>query len=496
LSPNILVIRLSSLGDIVLTGPVYKSLKALWPDCRITVLVKPAFADVLRGHPGVDDVLPFEGLWSCVRVLRAKRFSHVLDLHGNIRSKILRWSSGAPQQSVYRKDALARRLFVAFGFTSPALSRHVVDRYLEAAAAWGAQAYGEPRLEPADWGFASLGSAAQNVVILQTSFLGDSLLTLPLVSRVKEKLPGAKVSVLTLPKHAAVFQGAPGVDAVLLDDKRGADSGFMGLLRAASRLRREGFDLAVIPHRSFRSALLALLAGIPRRLGFSTSAGRFMLTDVVPFAWMTHDLDRNLALAGPLGERRAGAAHPRYVAPPPASASLQQLLTTRGAPEGARLAGVHPGAAWATKRWLPERFEDLCRRLRTRGYVPVLIGGPDDRALGARLALASGAVDLTGQTSLEDLKALMGRLSLFVTNDSGPMHLAAAAGVPVVAIFGPTTRELGFFPYGEGHKVVEAPLACRPCGLHGGRSCPEGHFLCMRLLTVDAVEKACVKALA
>ena len=85
----------------------------------------------------------------------------------------------------------------------------------------------------------------------------------------------------------------------------------------------------------------------------------------------------------------------------------------------------------------------------------------------------------------------MGRLSGFVTNDSGPMHLAAAAGVPVVAIFGATTRELGFFPYGPGHRVVETDLACRPCGLHGARECPEGHFLCMRLLTVDQVHAAC-----
>ncbi|MDO8757313.1 MAG: glycosyltransferase family 9 protein, partial [Elusimicrobiota bacterium] len=98
-----------------------------------------------------------------------------------------------------------------------------------------------------------------------------------------------------------------------------------------------------------------------------------------------------------------------------------------------------------------------------------------------------------GKTDLEELKALMGRLCVFVTNDSGPMHLAAAAGVPVVAIFGATTRELGFFPYGPGHRVVEADLACRPCGLHGASACPEGHFLCMKLLTVLQVHAAVLK---
>ena len=103
----------------------------------------------------------------------------------------------------------------------------------------------------------------------------------------------------------------------------------------------------------------------------------------------------------------------------------------------------------------------------------------------ARIARESGALDWSGQTTVADLKALMSRLSLFVSNDSGPMHLATGSGVPTLAFFGPTTREMGFFPYGPGHRVLEENLPCRPCGLHGGAACPEGHFLCMRLITAD-----------
>jgi heptosyltransferase-2 len=273
---------------------------------------------------------------------------------------------------------------------------------------------------------------------------------------------------------------------VIVDDKRGVHGGPTGPWKMAAELRARGFDLAVIPHRSFRSALIARLAGLPRRIGFDSSAGGFLLTDTVPFAWATPDLERNLSLTLPLGSGGAPSeGESRYVAPPPMSAGLSGLL-----PEGP-LAGVHPGSAWATKRWLPERFAELCARLKSDGFTPVLVGGPDDQALGERIAKEGGALDLVGKTDLEELKALMGRLSLFVTNDSGPMHLAAAAGVPVVAVFGATTRELGFFPYGPGHRVVEADLACRPCGLHGARACPEGHFLCMRLLTVDRVHAAC-----
>ncbi len=497
MSHKILVIRLSSLGDVVLTGPVYKNLKAHWPDARVSVLVKPQFAAVLEGHPGVDEVIPYRGLGDALTRIRGAGFTHLLDLHGNLRSRLVRALSGIPNQAAYRKDALARRLFVAFGLPSPSLQRHTVDRYLEALSAWAVPVAAERELSPADWGARGDAGRARRVLVMQTSFLGDSLLTLPLLRRLKESLPGASLSVLTLPKNAEVFRGNDWVDDVIEDDKRGEHGGILGTWRMARALAARKFDLAVIPHRSFRSALVAWLAGIPRRVGFSASAGSFLLTDAVPFAWLTHDLERNLALARPLGGvSKASSGEARYLAPSSPSPELEARLSAAGIVPGERLAGIHPGAAWATKRWLPERYAELCRRLKADGFTPVLIGGPGDAALGREIAAASGAADMIGKTELADLKALMGRLSLFVTNDSGPMHLAAASGVPVVAIFGATTRELGFFPYGAGHRVVEADLACRPCGLHGAKDCPEGHFLCMRLITTDRVHAACREAAA
>jgi heptosyltransferase II len=494
LAHHILVIRLSSLGDVALTGPVYKNLKAHWPDSRITVLVKPAFVDVLRGHPGVDELLPWTGLSSTLAEIRRRKFTHLLDLQGTLRTWLLRKLARVPQTAAYRKDALARRLFVFFGVSSPSLQRHVAERYLDALKEWGVPAVLRG-VSSGDWKGAGAPAAARRVLVIQSAFLGDSMLTVPLLRRLRELLPGARLSVLTLPSAQEIFKG-PWVDEVLLDDKRGADRGLSGPWRVAARLKEKDFDLAVIPHRSLRSALVARLAGIPRRVGFESSAGRFLLTDTVPFTWLMHDLERNLALLLPLG----GGAAPResesrYLEAPALPPALEKALADAGVRPGARLAGVHPGAAWATKRWLPERYAALCEALKADGLTPVLVGGPGDAALAKGIAQGGRAVDLTGKTDLHGLKALMGRLALFVTNDSGPMHLAAAAGVPVVAVFGATTRELGFFPYGPGHRVVEAELECRPCGLHGGRDCPEGHFLCMKLVTVPQVLAACREAL-
>lgn len=485
---NILVVRLSSLGDVVLTAPVYRQLKAQWPDCRITVLVKPGFAPVLEGNPNVDRVEPFQGLSAALKLARSGGFTHLLDLHGNLRSLLLRRLCGIPNVSVYRKDALARRFFVAFGLKSPSLERHTVERYLDALRPWGIRA-GGTGLSLGEVGVESSSSATKNVVIVQTAFLGDTALTLPLARDTRAVFPRARVSVLTLPALAPLFQGSPWVDEVLIDDKRGAHKGLGGLWRLAGELKGRGFDLALIPHRSFRSALLAYLAGIPRRVGFSSSAGRWLLTDRVPFTWLMHDLERNLALLKPLapGVEVRDDESVFLTAGDAARSALERRLRAEGVPPETVLVGVHPGSAWPTKRWLPERFAELCRRFEKAGERVVLIGGPSDRALCGELAKASGALDWSGRTSLDELKALMPRLSLLVTNDSGPMHLATGSGTPTLAIFGPTTRELGFFPYGPGHRVLEADLSCRPCGLHGAKACPEGHFLCMRLITTEQV---------
>jgi heptosyltransferase II len=495
---NILVVRLSSLGDVILTSPVYRALKAHWPGCRVAVLVKPAFADALRGNPSVDEVIPFEGLGPALAKIKAGGFTHLLDLHANLRSFLIRRLAGIPEVSVYRKDALARRVFVAFGLPSPALERHTVERYLDALRPWGVTG-ARSEVSVNDLGGSPSGPAASRVLLIQTAFLGDTLLTLPLAARIKRALPDCRLTVLTLEGMAELFRKSPDVDEVRIDRKRGEDGGLAGTWRLSRRLKEGRYDLALIPHRSLRSALLAYWAGVPRRVGFSTSAGRFLLTDAVPFSWMMHDLERNLTLLKPIAaEVRVASDDALYVSIEPGEAeALAERLSAEGVRASERLIGVHPGSAWPTKRWLPERFAELCRRFSSQEKARcILVGGPADAALCAEIARGCGALDWSGKTNLTELKALMGRLSLFVTNDSGPMHLAAACGVPVLAVFGPTTRELGFFPYGGRHTVLEHDLECRPCGLHGAKTCPAGHFLCMKLTTVDAAWDAARRMLA
>lgn len=493
--PDVLVIRLSSLGDVALTVPVYRTLKEHWPGCRVTVLTKPDFVALLEGHPCVDRVIPFRGLFDALAAIRNAGHTHLLDLHGNLRSTLLRRLAGIPKIAVYRKGALARRLFVFLGWWSPALTRHTVEKYLGALKVWGIDAkpgmlrLGDFRAAPAD------GAArAKKVLVVQTAFLGDAALTLPLLRALKERLPGSKVTVWARPACADMFHGNPWIDEVWSDAKAG---GLFGVFKAGRRIAQGRFDLALVPHRSFRSALAVWLSGVPERIGFSSSAGAWMFTRVVPFAWGMHDLERNLSLLLPVVGGAEHSVDPQYLkASPQAAASIEQRLGSLGGPLGGPLVGLHPGSVWATKRWPVERFASLGRRLAAeRGARIVLVGGSQDKDLASQVATACGpaAIDLTGATTLPELIALMPRLSLFVTNDSGPMHIATASGVPTVAIFGPTTRELGFFPYGPDNRVLEVDLDCRPCGLHGSHVCPHGHFLCMKLISVDRALEACIE---
>ncbi|HVO33601.1 MAG TPA: lipopolysaccharide heptosyltransferase II [Elusimicrobiota bacterium] len=481
---KILVIRLSSLGDVVLTLPVFGALRQAYPDAWIAGMTKEAYAAVWTGCPDLNQTLVFrpgEPLASAVRRVRSEHFETVIDLHGNFRARVISLLSGASQRVRYRKAALARRLFVRFRRRSEELERHTLDRYLDALK--------RLTLKSGAFQAAPAASPARSVLVIQTAFLGDAVLTLPLVAALHDHFPSAAITVLCTPEVSEVFRNQPGISEIMLFDKRGGGRGLVSQWRLIRTLAQKKIDVAVVPHRSLTSALMARWAGIPRRIGFSTSQGRWFMTDIVPFQWGVHDVDRNMGLMKPLG---AGPRSPQLrLDPEPAEvAQVARRLASEGVSEGQMLVGIHAGSVWATKRWLPERFAAVADRIVSEtGARPIFVGGSKDRTEieGIIQRMTGPAINWAGQTNLSELIAVVARCGAFLTNDSGPMHVAVACGIPTVAIFGPTTRELGFFPYGEGHRVIEKPLPCRPCGLHGARACPLGHFECMKSITLEEV---------
>jgi len=326
------------------------------------------------------------------------------------------------------------------------------------------------------------------VLVPQTRFLGDVVITTPLVTALRRRLRPRRLSVMVRPESRALMEGHPDVDEVLVDDKYGRDRGLGGLVRAARRLRSERFDVAVCPHRSMRTALLLALARIPRRVGFESSRGAWLFHERVHRPLERHDVERNLALLAPWDG--PGAETPvLHVPVSDEAARAAAALCPAGA---GPLIGIAPGSVWRTKRWTEDGFAAVVRELVGGGARCVVLGAPADAALAETIVAAAGVpvVNLAGRTDMATLIAVIDRLDLLIGNDSAPMHVAAARAVPVVAVFCATTPAQGYGPWGPRSVVVESDLACRPCGRHGGRSCPRGTEDCRHLVRPASVVAA------
>jgi heptosyltransferase-2 len=323
-----------------------------------------------------------------------------------------------------------------------------------------------------------------STLVIQTSFLGDTVLTTPLLVQLANRGP---VDVVTTPASAALLANHPAVRTIIPYDKRGSERGVRGVLGLARRLRRERYDLALLAQGSWRSAALAFLARIPERVGFDTSAGKFLYTTRVPYRDDLHHAARLLMLGRPNGREPTPEEMRPSLAPGDAErAAVDGLLSRHGVKPGDRLVGIAPGSVWGTKRW--PYYPQLAQLLAPHARVVVLGSSNDSPLADAVTAAEPSAIDATGQLPLLAAAELIGRCGVVVTNDSAPLHLASAMGTPTVAIFGPTVPDFGFGPLAPRASVVgEDTLPCRPCDRHGPQHCPLGHHRCMRDLSPDLV---------
>ncbi len=331
-------------------------------------------------------------------------------------------------------------------------------------------------------------------IVIQTAFLGDVVLTVPLLDLLRELPDVEGLAVVTTPVGAEFLAGQGVADEIVGYDKRGRDSGVLGFRRIARRLRAIGADLAVIPHRSMRSGLLAVASGAPERVGFDESGGRALLNRRVRYRARPHEIERLAGLAVAVGAAPpAGRIDFRVRVPAEGSREIDRVLSARGAGSEERLLVLAPGSRWPTKRWPPERFGEAAAALsRDFGVRPVVTGTRDEREAGRVAAGAAGpvAVDLTGELSLAGWVGLIARARIVLSNDSASAHVAAGVGTPVVAVFGPTVPAQGFAPYTDLATVVGSPAPCRPCGRHGALRCPRGTLECMETVQPAVVVDA------
>ncbi len=319
-------------------------------------------------------------------------------------------------------------------------------------------------------------------VVIQTAFFGDVILTTPLIRRACERL-GGPVDVVTLPASTQVLAHNPFVRDRIPFDKRGKDAGVVGFVRLVRQLRRRRYAVAYLAQSSVRSALLAFVARIPRRIGFRSAPGAFLQTHSVTPRGEPHHVERLLALADGAPDRREPEIYPG----PEERAAVDALLAEAGI--RSEFVVLAPGSQWGSKRWpfYPELARALCSE------IPLaIVGGPGDRpdARQIRTALGPGipVADGTGRLSILAAGELIRRARVLVSNDSAPVHLASAVGTPTVEIYGPTAPIFGFAARAAWSRIVEPDrLECRPCHKHGPPTCPLGHHNCMRSIPISRV---------
>ena len=311
-------------------------------------------------------------------------------------------------------------------------------------------------------------------LIIKPSSLGDIVQALPVLTSLREAHPKAHIAWLVATVFADLLQGHPRLDRVVTFDRRrygsigksfGATADFVAFVEG---LRREKFTAVIDLQGLFRSGFLTAATGAPSRVGFAAARelAPMFYTLAVPMPRKEmHAVDRYMALARHIGLMDPQATDHLPIAPEARETVRQRLRAEGLAPDDAMVV-VSPHARWPTKQWPPERFAEVVRRLHEQsGTRAVLIGSSAAAAIAREIAAAAASarpVDLVNRTTLREMVALVAEARAMVTNDSGPMHVAAAIGTPVVAIFGPTSAERTG-PYGPGHRVLAAGVPCRPC---------------------------------
>lgn len=333
--------------------------------------------------------------------------------------------------------------------------------------------------------------AGENILIRGTNWIGDAVMTIPAVNAVRNAFPQARVSLLAKPWLAEVYRLCPTLDEIILFHDPGSHSGITGKIRLANELKNLKFDTAILLQNAIEAAIITWWAGIPIRAGYNSDGRGLLLTHSVQRTKAirkVHQIEYYLEMVKSLGCPSAGTDV--HLQPGQEYDALaEQLSDAHGIGRKGMLIGVAPGATYGpAKRWYSERFADVADRLIDEFSTQIILfGSKDDRESADHVQQHSRypLINLAGKTNLKEAIAIMARCSLFISNDSGLMHVAGALNIPMVAIFG-STNPVATSPVGDKSVVIYKGASCSPCLRE---TCPTD-FRCMDMISVDDVYDA------
>lgn len=333
----------------------------------------------------------------------------------------------------------------------------------------------------------------KRILIVRTDRIGDVLLSTPVIKALRDSYPNAYIAVMVSPYAKDIVDGNPYLDEVIIYDKEGKHKSWRRSLKFAQNLKNKRFDLALLLHPTNRAHLVTFFSGIPRRIGYGRNF-RFLLTDRLKHAkqlGQKHELEYAMDLVRCLGIEPKDKILFMPIKPE-SERWVEELFKREGIKASDSLLALHPAASCPSKVWPNERFAQVADKLvQQYGFKVLVICGPKDLALaeGVIKQMRSLAINLSGKTSVSQLASVLKRCNLFISNDSGPVHIAAAVGTPVISIFGRNQAGLSparWGPTGKKDKILHKEVGCIECLAH---NCVK-EFTCLKAITVDDVVKA------
>ncbi|MEI6092487.1 MAG: glycosyltransferase family 9 protein [bacterium] len=343
----------------------------------------------------------------------------------------------------------------------------------------------------------------RKIGILQTAFLGDTALASSMIDKIND-LYGKDAEIHLIVKKGLedLFKHDKRVHSIIAFDKRKTDKNLFGIIRTISRIRKLKLDVMFNLHRSLRSGIVTLFSGAKVRIGFKEAELSNLFTKRVKREG-SHEVIKNhllLEAFDPLFKKKRPEIKSKYKLFAPSKSPLDELNKITKEP----YIVIAPGSKWHTKRWKWESYAKLTEKLlATYNHEIIFTGDKDDKTIINNIIEKiknekhkNRIVNLADKLNIPNLMFIISKASLVITNDSAPQHLAVGLDVPVVAIFGPTVRNLGYYPFSDHAVVVEAhEVKCRPCGTHGHMKCPKKDHSCMNSIKEESVYNAVTKLL-
>lgn len=333
-----------------------------------------------------------------------------------------------------------------------------------------------------------LNSSSKRILVIQTAFIGDSVLTLPFLQKLKEENKNCLIDVVTTAKTALLFEASSSVNDVFIIDKSNRHKSIFSLIKFVKELRKNNYSKVFTPHRSLRSALLTLFTNVRETYGFDNSEFPYVFKNLISYKYNSHEIERLFAFLEKQKEYSFKSVKPEVTYSEDIKSKISTIFNKF---DNTKIKIVFaPGTEWFTKQYPIDQLIEVIQKCSDKNFDCILIGSENEKDLCDQIVskVGSNCINFAGQLSIVETVCFLEKVNLLVTNDSAPTHFGMSADIPVLTIYCSTLPGFGFYPYNEKSCYISYDeLDCKPCGIHGHKSCPLSHFNCSKKLLPQMV---------